>query len=80
MQNRGISGKPGLDFQGPVLLEKARMKINQVVEDFFADIRHHPFADPGHQIETGKRAKCEAQYQDEKQTDGPGQVLRRLGG
>ena len=80
MQHRGVGGKPGLDFQRPVLFEKARVKVNQVVEHFLANIRHHPLANPGHQVESRKRTKGQAEHQDEEQTDGLGQVLRRLRG
>ena len=80
LQYGGVSRKPGLNLQGPVLFKEAGREIDQVIEYPFANICHHPFANPGHQVESGKRTKGQAEYQHEKQADGFGEVVRRLRG
>ena len=80
LQHRGVGGEAGLDLQRSVVFEEAGMQIDEVVEHPLADVRHHPFADPGHQIEPGERAERQAKHQDKEQADRPRQVVRRLGG
>ena len=80
LQHCRISGKPRLYFQASVFLVETRVKVDQMVKHLLSNIRHHPFANPGHQIKTSEGANGETNHQDKKQPNRFGQHRGRLGG
>jgi len=79
LQQGGVGGQPRLDFRAAVVLVETWVQVDQVVEDLPANVRHHPFTDPRHQVKPRKRAHGQAQHQHHEQADGLVEQVRRLG-
>ncbi|MNN30021.1 hypothetical protein D3C81_1436510 [compost metagenome] len=78
LQQRRVSGQSRLDLGTAVVLVKARMEIDQMVEHLAADVGHAALADPRHPVEPGKRTDRQTQHHQHEDADALVELMRRL--
>jgi len=77
LQQRGVRGQARNDFAGACHFEETRLESQHLGEQRLAQIRHHPFPDPGDQIDTGRHRN--RHHRDHHQEQRQRLIQRRTG-
>ena len=77
LDQRGVRGHPRRDFLGAVSLEEARLEPQQVLLHAKPDVRDHPLAQPGDQVEAHRGAKPEHDHVEQQELE-PAADVRRI--